>query len=193
MNANREVDGALAIDGTVTYLPEIDAEDVSVPGDGEAGDVVVEGDPFDLSDKRPCDHPDLVRKLLLDGLTLNDVADRFDVARSEIGRVSRGDSTTYEDASIPPLRYNNSEQEYQPVEEVEADDQDETADGSEDAPAADETDQDAETPVSDRLQALADEVRQVEKATTGDVEVEFETDGGAQVRVVYGGRGETDE
>lgn len=173
-----ELDDELGIDARLTHISEAHATDSEVPGDDHGGEVTAEGDVFDLSDRSPADNPDIVRRLLLDGLSQSEVGDRFDCSAGEIGRVARADRTSGYDCKIPPLSYDDDAGEYQTVEDadVEAiDDVDQERDG--------ET---SESPVADDLELLSEEVRRVEKATSGVVDVAITPDSGPQIVISYG-------
>lgn len=174
----RSVEEELAVDGSYQHISEAlsGAEDAEVPGDGHDGDITTEGSPLDLEDKQPADVPAVVRKLLLDGLSQADVADRFgDVSATEVGRVARGDRTSGYNCEIPPVTYDKEIDGYRPVDEA----------GDVDHDALNNRDSAIETPVADDLELVAEEVRRVETVVSGDVDVALDTREGVEISVQY--------
>jgi hypothetical protein len=176
----RSVEEELAIDDSYQHISEAlsGAEDAEVPGDDHDGAITAEGSPLDLEDKQPSDVPAVVRKLLLDGLSQRDVADRFGgVSATEVGRVARGDRTSGYNCEIPPITYDKDIDGYRPVDEaVNVDDQG-TLDSRDDV---------IETPTADDLELVAEEVRRVETVVSGDVDVALDTSEGVKISVQYG-------
>lgn len=184
----RSVEDELAVDGSYQHISEAldDADDAEVPGDDHDGEATAEGNPLDLSDRMPSECPGLVRRLLLDGLSASELADRFGgVSHSEVGRVARGQRAEYPECDVPPVEYDRDEQGYVPKDDHDADDV-ESAETVVEESASPTGDQDAETPIADDLELFAEEVRQVEEATSGEIDVIVDSRGaGASITVDY--------
>lgn len=196
MNTMVDIEGEL--DAT-DYSNIADAHEGEELGSGEEGDVKTVGefdelpaklDEDDLDHLSPMRSIDLIRRLLLDGYSGKEVAAAFGTANQYIGNVARGDFDVEKDTEIPPVKFNQTTQSYEIVDESEHSEEaahDSNSGESGDTDVGSNTVVRSDTPVGDALEDFAFEVKKVEAATSGDVDFSVDSySEEAEITVSYG-------